>query len=63
LEKGVSGLDKTSVINFSQIAAIDRTQLIEQIIMLPKTYIEKVDESIRFIFNSQNGDCPVVVTL
>jgi mRNA-degrading endonuclease toxin of MazEF toxin-antitoxin module len=26
LEKGDSGLDKTSVINFSQIATIDRTR-------------------------------------
>ena len=31
LEKGVSCLDKTSVINFSQIATIDKTRLIDQI--------------------------------
>jgi mRNA interferase MazF len=53
LEKGVSGLDKTSIINFSQIATIDRTRLIEQISMLPKKYIEKINESIRFIFDTE----------
>jgi len=52
LEKGISGLDKTSVINFSQIATIDRTRLIKQISMLPKIYIEKINESIRFIFDT-----------
>ena len=52
LERGVSGLDKTSVINFSQIATIDRTRLLEQITMLPKNYIEKINESIRYIFDT-----------
>jgi mRNA interferase MazF len=36
LEKAVSGLEKTSVINFSQIATIDKTRLTEQVTMLPK---------------------------
>jgi len=53
LEKGVSGLDRTSVINFSQIATIDKTRLIEQISMLPKKYIEKINESIRFVFETE----------
>jgi len=53
LEKGVAGLDKTSVINFSQIATIDRTRLIEQISMLPKKYIDKINESIKFIFDTE----------
>jgi len=52
LEKGDSGLDKTSVINFSQIATIDKTRLIEQISMLPKKYIEKINENIRLIFDT-----------
>jgi len=51
--KGDSGLDRTSVINFSQIITIDRTRLIEQISMLPKKYIEKFNESIRFIFDAE----------
>jgi mRNA interferase MazF len=53
LEKGVSGLEKTSVINFSQIATIDRTRLTEQITMLPKNYIEKNNESITFLFDTE----------
>ena len=52
VEKGVSGLEKTSVINFSQIATIDRTRLLEQITMLPKNYIEKINESINYIFDT-----------
>ena len=53
LEKGVSGLDRTSVINFSQIATIDKTRLIEQISMLPKKYLEKINESKRFILDTE----------
>ena len=52
VEKGISGLDKTSVINFSQIATLDRTRLSEQITMLPKKYIERINESIRHIFDT-----------
>ena len=52
LEKGVSGLDKTSVINFSQIATIDKTRLLKQITMLPKKYIEIINESIQYIFDN-----------
>jgi len=52
LEKGVSGLDKTSVINFSQITTIDRTRLTEQVSMLSKDIIEKINQSIRHIFGT-----------
>jgi mRNA interferase MazF len=52
LEKGNSGLDKTSVINFSQIVTIDKTRLLEQVAMLPKNLIEKINESIRYIFDT-----------
>ena len=52
LEKGVSGLDKTSVINFSQVATIDKTRLLKQISMLPGNYIEKINDSIKYIFDS-----------
>ena len=52
LEKSISGLDKTSVINFSQIATIDRSRLTELISMLPKNVIEKINESIRYIFDT-----------
>ena len=52
LEKGVSGLEKTSVINFSQVATIDKTRLLKQISMLPGNYIEKINDSIKYIFDS-----------
>ena len=53
LEKAVSSLDKTSVINFSQIITIDKSRLIEQVLMLPKNYIAKINESIRYIFDTE----------
>ena len=53
LEKSISGLAKTSVANFSQIFTIDKTRLIEQVLMLPKNYIAKINESIRYIFNTE----------
>jgi len=52
LEKGVSGLEKTSVINFSQITTIDKARLTKQNSMLPKNYIDKINESIRHIFDT-----------
>ena len=52
LEKAVSGLDKTSVINFSQMITIDKSRLTGQISMLSKNYIAKINESIRYIFDS-----------
>jgi len=54
LEKSVSGLAKTSVINFSQIITIDKTRLTEQVMMLPKSYIVKINESIRHIFATES---------
>ena len=53
LEKAISGLDKSSVINFSQIITIDKSRLIEQVSMLPKNYIIKINESLRYIFDSE----------
>jgi len=52
LEKGISGLEKTSVINFSQIATIDRSRLIKLNSMLPKYFIEKINDSIRYVFDA-----------
>ena len=52
LEKSVSGLDKTSVINFSQIITVDKSRLTEQVSMLPKNHIEKINEIIRHIFDT-----------
>ena len=49
LEKSVSGLNKTSAVNFSQIATIDKTDLIEQAAMLPKQMIEKVNGCLKLV--------------
>jgi len=49
LEKSVSGLDKTSVVNFSQIATLDKDELTEQVSMLPKTVIEKIDKCLKLV--------------
>ena len=53
LEKSISGLEKTSVVNFSQILTIDKSRFMEQVSMLPKNYISKINESIRYIFNTE----------
>jgi mRNA interferase MazF len=42
LEKFITGLDKTSVVNFSQIFTVDKTRFIELVTMLPKNYITKI---------------------
>ena len=49
LEKSVSGLGKTSAINFSQIATIDKTDLSEQVAMLPKSMLEKVNSCLNLV--------------
>jgi mRNA interferase MazF len=49
LEKAISGLDKTSVINFSQIATLDKTDLTEQVTMLPKNMLEKVNSCLKLL--------------
>ena len=49
LEKAVSGLEKTSAVNFSQLATIDKTDLTEQIAMLPKPMIEKVKNCLKLV--------------
>jgi mRNA interferase MazF len=53
LEKSASGLEKTSVVNFSQIFTIDKTRFTDHVSMLPKKYIEKINESIRYIFDTE----------
>ena len=49
LEKSISGLDKQSVINFSQITTLDKTDLTEQVVMLPKTTLEKVNKCLKLL--------------
>ena len=50
LEKAVSGLNKSSVINFSQIATIDKADLTELVGMLPKNISPKVNVAIKTVF-------------
>jgi len=49
LERAISGLEKTSVVNFSQIATIDKTDLIEQVSMLPKSALQKVNNCLKIV--------------
>jgi len=53
LEKSISGLEKTSVVNFSQIATIDKTDLAKQVAMLPKPMLEKVNNCLKLILEIQ----------
>jgi mRNA interferase MazF len=51
LEKANSGLEKTSVINFSQIITIDKKFLTKFVYMLAKDFILKINESLKIIFD------------
>ena len=51
LEKAESKLDKTSVINFSQIFTIDKDYLSAMISMMPKHIIMKINNSLKIIFD------------
>ena len=51
LEKADSGLEKTSVINFSQIITLDKTYFIELVSMLPKPIISRINRSLKVIFD------------
>ena len=43
LEKGVSKLDRTSVVNFSQIVTIDKMFIRECVCTLPKSFTQRID--------------------
>jgi len=49
LEKSISGLEKTSVVNFTQIYTLDKTDLIEHVAMLPKDMLEKVNAYLKVV--------------
>jgi mRNA interferase MazF len=51
LEKAVSGLQKSSVINFSQIATIDKSDLTEIVCMLPKGLMQRVNTAIKQVLD------------
>jgi len=49
LEKAISGLDKASTVNFSQITTIDKDDLTEQVSMLPKHILEKINGCLKVV--------------
>ena len=49
LEKAVSGLDRTSTVNFSQITTVDKVDLTEQVSMLPKHILEKINGCLKTV--------------
>ncbi|MBN2049291.1 MAG: type II toxin-antitoxin system PemK/MazF family toxin [Spirochaetales bacterium] len=51
LEKTVSGLEKTSVINVSQIITIDRRYFIKLVGMLPKSMMIHLEGSLRLVLD------------
>jgi len=51
LEKDYSKLQKSSVINFSQILTIDKSFFIKMVCMLPKQFLPLIDKSIKIIFD------------
>jgi mRNA interferase MazF len=53
LEKGVSKLEKTSVVNFSQIVTIDKTFIREYVCALPKSFSLHIDQSLKIVFGIQ----------
>jgi mRNA interferase MazF len=51
LEKAVSNLEKSSVINFSQIITIDKSDLTDLVCMLPRGVVQKIDDSIKQVLD------------
>jgi len=51
LEKVHSHLQKSSVINFSQILTVDKSYFIEIVSMLPKQFIQQIDKALVTIFD------------
>jgi mRNA interferase MazF len=54
LEKGISKLEKTSAVNFSQIVTIDKTFIREYVCTLPKYLIKRIDHSLKIVFDIKN---------
>ena len=49
LEKAVSGLDRPSAVNFSQITTVDKDDLTEHVSMLPKHMLEKINNCLKTV--------------
>jgi mRNA interferase MazF len=53
LEKAVSKLPVTSVVNFSQMVTVDKSYFISLVSMVPKPMLEKINDCIKMIFEVQ----------
>jgi mRNA interferase MazF len=51
LEKKDSDLDQTSVVNLSQIVTVNKSWLTENVRMLSKNIVERIDHGIAIIFD------------
>jgi len=51
LQKAISKLPSTSVVNFSQVLTIDKSYFISLVSMVPKPMLEKINECIKTIFD------------
>ena len=51
LEKTISGLEKTSTVNLSQITTLDKEDLIKQVSMLPKSILEKLNTCLKLVLD------------
>lgn len=51
LEKSDSGLEKSSVINFSQLITVDKSFFTEYVSMLPKKILTKINTSLKIVLD------------
>jgi len=51
LEKAHSHLQRSSVINFSQILTVDKSFFTQMVCMLPKQYMSVINSSLKIIFD------------
>jgi len=53
IEKSISKLGRTSVVNFSQIVTIDKAYIREYVCTLPKIFTQSIDQSLKTVFDIQ----------
>ena len=51
LEKAYSCLQKSSVVNFSQIMTIDKSYFTEMVAMLPKQFLQQINKALKTVFD------------
>jgi mRNA-degrading endonuclease toxin of MazEF toxin-antitoxin module len=45
--------NRTSVVNFSQIVTVDKTFIREYVCTLPKSFTQRIDQSLKIVFDIQ----------